>query len=227
IPAAVSVLVLVLFVRDPPPAPAPRPAQHRASRTRLGGLSASFWWLVLVATLFTLARFSEAFLILKSVDVGLGATYVPAVLVVMNVAYAVSAYPAGWLSDRVNRWGVFALGAALLIGADLVLAFGTTIATTAIGIVLWGLHMGFTQGLLAALVSDATSAERRGTAFGVFNFVTGIALLAASVLAGILWDRGGPTLTFLAGAALTAFAGLVASALHRAGKIDGRRAETA
>jgi MFS family permease len=149
------------------------------------------------------------------------------VLVVMNVAYAASAYPAGWLSDRVNRWGVFALGAALLIGADLVLAFGTTIATTVAGIVLWGLHMGFTQGLLAALVSDAAPTERRGTAFGVFNFVTGIALLAASVLAGVLWDRGGPTLTFLTGAALTAFAGLAAGVLHRAGKIDGRPATTA
>lgn len=226
VPAAVSVLVLVLFVRDPPAIAATHPTQREASHAWFRGLSAAFWWLVLVATLFTLARFSEAFLILKSVDVGLSATYVPAVLVVMNIAYAVSAYPAGWLSDRMNRWGVFALGAGLLIGADLVLAFGTTIATTSVGIVLWGLHMGFTQGLLAALVSDAAPAERRGTAFGVFNFVTGIALLAASVLAGILWDRGGPMLTFLAGAALTAFAGLVAGVLHRTGKIDGRPVAT-
>jgi MFS family permease len=151
---------------------------------------------------------------------------VPAVLVVMNVAYALSAYPAGWLSDRVNRWGVFAIGAALLIAADLVLAFGSSIALVGVGIVLWGLHMGFTQGLLAALVADAASAERRGTAFGVFNLVTGMALLVASVLAGVLWDRGGPTLTFLAGAGLTAFAGVVAFVLHQAGKIDGRRDAT-
>jgi MFS family permease len=175
-----------------------------------------------VATLFTLARFSEAFLILKVADVGLGVAYVPAVLVVMNVAYAFSAYPAGWLSDRVNRWGVFAVGAALLIAADLVLAFGASIALAGVGVALWGLHMGFTQGLLAALVADCASAEQRGTAFGVFNLVTGLALLAASVLAGVLWDRGGPTLTFVAGAGLTTATGVVALALYSLKKIDGR-----
>jgi len=223
IPAAISVVVLVLFVREPQ-----RAEQQRASKPRLrkllGTLSARFWWLVLVAALFTLARFSEAFLILKIADAGLGVAYVPAVLVVMNVAYALSAYPAGWLSDRVNRWGVFAVGAALLIAANLVLAFGTSIAVVGAGIALWGLHMGFTQGLLAALVADTARADQRGTAFGVFNFVTGLALLAASVLAGVLWDSGGPTRTFLAGAALTGAAGAVAFALYALGKIDGRPA---
>jgi MFS family permease len=222
IPAAVSVLVLVLFVRDVPPAAADRGAPPTV-RVLLGALGASFWWLVLVAALFALARFSEAFLILKSADVGLGLAYVPAVLVVMNVAFALSAYPAGWLSDRVSRWGVLAVGAALLIAADLVLAFGASVAAAALGTALWGLHMGFTQGLLAALVADAAPATRRGTAFGVFNFITGLALLAASVLAGVLWDRGGPMLTFLAGAVLTAVAGLAALVLHAARKIDGRR----
>ena len=221
IPAAVSVLVLVLFVREPPLHESRQAAQRPRLATLLGTLGPRLWWIVLVAALFTLARFSEAFLILKVADVGLGVAYVPAVLVVMNVAYALSAYPAGWLSDRVNRWGVFAVGAALLIAADLVLALGSSIAAAGIGVALWGLHMGFTQGLLAALVADAASAEQRGTAFGVFNFVTGLALLAASVLAGVLWDRGGPELTFLAGAALTAVAGLVAFALHLLRKIDG------
>jgi MFS family permease len=163
-------------------------------------------------------------LILKAADVGLGVAYVPAVLVVMNVAYALSAYPAGWLSDRMNRWGVFAVGAALLIAADLVLAFGASVAVVGVGVALWGLHMGFTQGLLAALVADTASAAQRGTAFGVFNLVTGLALLVASVLAGLLWDRGGPALTFLAGAALTAAAGVVAIALYWLKKIDGRSA---
>jgi MFS family permease len=227
LPAVVAVLVLVLFVHEP----RREAAQVRGARPRvrvlLGSLGARFWWLVLVAALFTLARFSEAFLILKVVDVGLGIAYVPAVLVVMNVAYALSAYPAGWLSDRVNRWGVFAAGAVLLIGADLVLAFGTSLVTTAAGIALWGLHMGFTQGLLAALVADTASPAQRGTAFGVFNFITGLALLAASVLAGVLWDRGGSALTFLAGAALTAGAGAVALVLYGAGKIDGRAREAA
>lgn len=222
VPAAVSVLILVLLVREPV-----RPAAH-ATRARpriralLASLGARFWWLVLVAALFTLARFSEAFLILKIADVGLGIAYVPAVLVVMNVAFALSAYPAGWLSDRVDRWTVFAAGAALLIAADLVLAFGATIAAVFVGIALWGLHMGFTQGVLATLVADAATETNRGTAFGVFNLVTGAALLAASVLAGVLWDRDGPMLTFLAGAALTAVAGVCAWTLRAAGKIDGR-----
>jgi MFS family permease len=222
IPAAISVAVLVLFVREPHAARATRSATPPRVRALLGTLGAPFWWLVVVAALFTLARFSEAFLILKAADVGLGVGYVPAVLVVMNIAYAASAYPAGWLSDRVNRWSVFAVGALLLIAADIVLAFGASIAAIGLGIALWGLHMGFTQGLLAALVADCARAEQRGTAFGVFNLVTGLALLAASVLAGILWDRGGPELTFLAGAALTAAAGAVAFTLHALKKIDGR-----
>ena len=222
IPAFVSVALLVLFVREPEGAASPRAAAPRRVFALVGTLGARFWWLVLVATLFTLARFSEAFLILNVANVGLGVAYVPAVLVVMNVAYALSAYPAGWLSDRVNRWGVFAAGAALLIAADLVLALGASIALAGAGVALWGLHMGFTQGLLAALVADCASRELRGTAFGVFNLVTGLALLAASVLAGVLWDRGGPTLTFLAGAALTAAAGVVALALYSLKKIDGR-----
>ena len=223
IPAVASVVVLVLFVREPARERANHHARGPKLRMLLRGLGARFWWLVLVAALFTLARFSEAFLILKVADVGLGAAYVPAVLVVMNVAYAVSAYPAGWLSDRFDRWGVFAVGATLLIAADLVLAFGESLPMAAVGVALWGLHMGFTQGLLAALVADAARAEQRGTAFGLFNLATGVALLAASVLAGVLWDRGGPELTFLVGAAVTAAAGLVALTLYGAGAIGGRR----
>jgi MFS family permease len=222
IPAAISVAVLVLFVREPRAAEAQRDAPQPRIRALLSTLGPRFWWLVLVAALFTLARFSEAFLILRAADVGLGLGLVPAVLVVMNVAYAASALPAGWLSDRVNRWGVFAAGAAFLIVADVVLAFGSSLAVVGLGVALWGLHMGFTQGLLAALVADSARAEQRGTAFGVFNLVTGLAMLAASVLAGVLWDRGGPQLTFLAGAALTAVAGVVAFVLHSAKKIDGR-----
>ncbi len=223
IPAAVSVLVLVLLVREPAPAAAQRDRERPRIVTLVGTLGAPFWWLVLVAALFTLARFSEAFLILKAADGGLRPSYVPAVLVVMNVAYALSAYPAGWLSDRVDRWAVFAAGAALLIAADVVLAFGASLWSVGAGVALWGLHMGFTQGLLAALVADSAREEQRGTAFGVLNFVTGLALLAASALAGVLWDRGGPKLTFLAGAALTALAGAVAFALYSSNRLGGRR----
>src|SRR5690606_21112403 len=154
----------------------------------LGSLGAAYWWLVVVATLFTLARFSEAFLVLKADDAGLALALVPLVLVVMNIAYSLSAYPAGFVSDRFNRYAVLGFGALFLIAADLVLAFTGTVAGTLAGVALWGLHMGFTQGLFAALVADASAERVRGTAFGVFNLVTGIVLLAASVLAGVLWE---------------------------------------
>jgi MFS family permease len=219
IPAVLSVATLVMFVREPRPRDSFVPRELPRFRALLGSLGPGFWWLVLVAALFTLARFSEAFLVLEIADAGLGLAYVPLVLVVMNVAFALSAYPAGWLSDRIDRWGVFAIGAALLIAADLVLAWGTTVATAFVGIALWGLHMGFTQGLLAALVADAAGAHNRGTAFGVFNLVTGAALLVASALAGVLWDHGGSSLTFLAGAGLTAAAGAVALLLRASGKL--------
>lgn len=220
IPAALSVLTLALFVREPASRGVPSTRDRPRFRALAGSLGARFWWLALVAALFTLARFSEAFLVLKIAEVGLGLAYVPAVLVVMNVAYALSAYPAGRLSDRVDRWTVFAIGATLLVGADVVLAFGSTVTTAFVGIALWGLHMGFTQGLLAALVADTATADNRGTAFGVFNLVTGAALLVASVLAGVLWDRGGSSLTFLVGAALTAAAGAVALLLRASGKLS-------
>jgi MFS family permease len=219
IPAFVSVLLLVLFVKEPAGRPAHAAGERPGFRTLVGTLSARYWWLVAIATLFTLARFSEAFLILKIADVGLGVAYVPIVLVVMNIAYAASAYPAGKLSDRVDRWAVLGVGAALLVVADVVLAFAASVATTLVGIAIWGLHMGFTQGLFAALVADAATPGQRGTAFGVFNLVTGLALLVASLLAGILWDRSGPQATFLAGAALTAIAGATALLLHRLRRI--------
>jgi MFS family permease len=219
IPAFVSVLLLVAFVKEPETPPAHAARERPRFRALLGTLGSRYWWLVGIATLFTLARFSEAFLILKIADVGLGVAYVPIVLVVMNIAYAASAYPAGKLSDRVDRWVVLGVGAALLIVADVVLAFSASVIATLVGIAIWGLHMGFTQGLFAALVADASRPEQRGTAFGVFNLVTGLALLVASLLAGILWDRSGPQATFLAGAALTAIAGAVALLLHRLRRI--------
>jgi len=167
-----------------------------------------------VATLFTLARFSEAFLLLRAQSVGLNVALVPAVMVVMNVVYAAAAWPAGALSDAIGRFGVMTAGFALLVVADLALAFAQNIAWVGIGAALWGLHMGLTQGLLAALVADTAPAALRGTAFGMFNLVTGLAMLAASILAGGLWDLFGPRGTFLAGAGFTVLA-LLALALVR------------
>jgi MFS family permease len=218
-PAFAAVVVLVVFVREPAPrhgaAATGRPFRIAAA---LGALDRRYWCVVAVAGLFTLARFGEAFLVLKSAAVGLRAAYVPLVLVVMNAAYALSAYPAGRLSDRIDRRRVFALGAALLFFADVVLALAQSLAATWSGIALWGLHMGFTQGLFAALVADTSTPEARGTAYGVFNLATGVALLAASVLAGVLWDRYGPAATFALGAALAAAAALAALVLRTTGE---------
>lgn len=212
IPGFMALGLILFAVREPE-----RPANLRLVRSPLSldelrRLGRSYWWVVIIATVFALARFSEAFLVLRAQSVDLPVFLIPAVMVVMNVAYAAAAYPAGILSDKFDRMIVLTIGIALLIAADIVLAFSAGIAGVMAGVVLWGMHMGFTQGLLATLVADAAPPELRGTAFGMFNLLNGIALLTASIVAGALWDAGGPKGTFLAGAALTALAlgGLVA-----------------
>lgn len=159
---------------------------------------------------------------LKAADAGLGTAFVPLVLVVMNVAYAASAYPAGIVSDRFDRYAVLGVGGALLVEGDVVLALGGSVAGALAGVMLWGLHMGFSQGLFAALVADASDASLRGTAFGIFNFVTGLVLLAASLAAGMLWDAFGPAATFYAGAAIAAAATLSMLVLLRLRKLPAR-----
>ena len=215
IPAFIAVAVIVFGVHEPR-----RPAGSHAvraplSRAELARLGAGYWVVIGVTALFTLARFSEAFLLLRAQSVGVPFTLVPVVMVVMNVVYTFSAWPAGALSDRVGRYGLLTAGFAVLIVADLLLAVNGSVITLMIGVALWGLHMGLTQGLLSALVADAAPAELRGTAFGMFNLVSGVAMLAASVIAGALWDVIGPDGTFLAGALFTAFALAVLPFAHR------------
>lgn len=201
IPAFIAVALIVFAVKEPERKASQREVRMPLRRSELRLLDASFWLVVAVATVFTLARFSGAFLILRAQSVGLSLVLIPVVLVVMNFVFSLSAYPVGMLADRVSRPMLLAIGIVFLVAADLVLAFVPDIVGLMIGVVLWGLHLGFTQGLLATLVADAAPAELRGTAFGMFNLVTGIALLFASVLAGFLWDQVGPQATFLAGAA--------------------------
>ena len=210
IPAFLSFGLMIFGVEEPvrKHEEAERPRLRLSDTTRL---PAAFWGVAAIGAVLTLARFSEAFLVLRAQNVGVSVALVPSVLVVMNVVYALAAYPAGVLSDRVGRDNILALGIISLIIADLVLAFGATIPLVMLGVVFWGLHMGLTQGLLATLVADTAPEELRGTAFGVFNFAGGIAMLLASVVAGALWDAFGPAATFAAGAILTAaaLAGLV------------------
>jgi MFS family permease len=179
------------------------------SRMELGRLDRSYWVVVTIATIFALARFSEAFLLLRARSVGVSLAFAPAVMVLMNGVFALSAWPAGALSDRIGRRGLLIAGLAMLIIADLVLGLGSNFAWIGLGVALWGLHMGLTQGLFAALVADLCPAELRGTAFGMFNLVTGSATLTASVVAGALWDRAGPSGTFFAGAVFAATALIV------------------
>jgi MFS family permease len=212
IPGAIAVTILVLGVREPAPRPkkgAPRFPLRLADLGALGGL---FWGVVAVGTVLTLARFSEAFLILRAEDRGLPLSLVPLVLVVMNVVYAASAYPVGALSDRTDKRRLLEGGFAVLVVADLVLALAADAWVVLAGAALWGLHMGMTQGLLATLVAETAPAPSRGTAFGVFHLVTGVALLAASLVAGALWEWIGPSATFIGGAAFTAagLAGFIA-----------------
>ena len=210
IPAAISVLVLVVAVREPAHAEVADQSPLKLSAVKtLGG---AYWTVVGVGAVLTLARFSEAFLILRAQNVGLPLALTPLVLVVMNIVYSLSAYPLGALSDRVSRPLLLGIGFAILIAADIVLAVASNLPAVGAGVALWGLHMGTTQGLLAALIADEAPANLRATSFGVFNFVSGIALLLASVIAGALWDVAGPYATFLAGAAFSAL-GLVGTAL--------------
>jgi MFS family permease len=206
VPAFVSLAIIVFAVREPERIPDSYKVRSPFSRTELGRLSTAYWLVVGVSAVFTLARFSEAFLLLRAQSVGLRLTLVPMVMVVMNVIYAFAAWPAGALSDRVGRYLIVTIGFGVLIFADLMLALGNDIIAVLTGAALWGLHMGLTQGLLAAMVADTAPIELRGTAFGMFNLLSGVALLLASIIAGALWDVIGPSGTFLAGALITAAA---------------------
>ncbi len=183
-------------------------------------LSRAYWWVVAAGGVFTLARFSEAFLILRAQQLGLANAYAPLVLVIMNLVFAVSAFPMGRLADRMSHRALLGLGLAVLIVADLVLARAQSLLAVALGVAIWGLHMGMTQGLLATMVADTAPGHLRGTAFGFFNLASGIAMLIASVVAGLLWDKFGAAVTFYGGAAISVVA---AAMLAWGGKRDNAR----
>ena len=205
IPALLSVGLLVFAVHEPPQSAGERRGNPitRDSLRRLGG---AYWWVVAVGAVFTLARFSEAFLVLRAQQGGLATALTPLVLIAMNLVYSVGAYPFGKLSDKMSHRALLAWGLAVLIAADALLAASQAGPVLWGGIALWGLHMAMTQGLLSAMVAKAAPADLRGTAFGFFNLMSGLALLVASGLAGLLWDRWGAPVTFLAGAVFSAAA---------------------
>ncbi len=212
VPAILSFLLIAFAVRDPevPKAEGGHAPVVRFNAATLRALGHDFWGVALVAAVLTLARFSEAFLILRGNDLELGVAYAPLVLVGMNAVYALVAYPVGRLADRVSTRLLLFWGIGFLVAADVVLALASNLAALAVGIALWGLHMGFTQGLLATLVAHTAPPALRGTAFGFFNLASGIAMLAASALAGALWTYVGPAATFWAGAAFAVASAVIA-----------------
>ena len=210
VPAFIAVALLVLFVREPPHdrhAPTAPSQKPRLSWHTVHLLTRRYWLVVALAGVFTLARFSEAFLLLRAQNVGLAMAQVPLVMVVMNVIYAALAYPAGRASDKMDHRMLLTIGLLVLIGADFILALGTSVRAALSGAVLWGAHMALTQGLFSKLIADEAPPQLRGTAFGVYHLATGVSALLASVIAGALWERVGPKATFLAGAV---FAGVAA-----------------
>jgi MFS family permease len=221
IPAVLAVGVLVFGVDEPARARSagPGPARAPIGRADLRRLPARFWSAAALASVFVIARFPEAFLLVRGHEAGLGAAWVPLLLVLMNVVYAASAYPAGAASDRLGTRGLLLAGLLVLVGAHLCLALTDGVAGVLAGAAAWGLHLGFTQGLLARLVADAVPADLRGTAFGLFGLVTGVATLVGGVLAGLLWEIAGAQVTFAAGAALAV---VTAIALLSRGSV-GRR----
>lgn len=201
VPAVIAVVLLMVAIREPERPFGGPPERVRLTVADVGRLPRAFWWVVLLGALFTLARFSEAFLVLRAQDVGLAIGYVPTVMVAMNIAYAAIAYPAGRAADRVSPRMLLVVGLGILVVADLALAYAATPTLVFVGTTCWGIHMGLTQGLLSKLVADTSTAHLRGTAFGIFNIVSGGALFIASVIAGSLWSAAGASATFLAGAA--------------------------
>ena len=203
IPGFLSVALLLFAVREPKRSIVREPGKKRVNPIHWSAIkrfSRAYWWVVAIGGVFTLARFSEAFMLLRAHQLGLSLAWVPLVLVVMNVVYALSAYPFGRLSDRVSHHKLLAAGLVVLIAADAVLALSATATMVFAGAAMWGLHMGLTQGLLATMVAGTAPADLRGTAFGFFNLLSGVAMLVASAVAGFLWVRLGAPFTFGAGA---------------------------
>jgi MFS family permease len=224
IPGLLAVALLLFGIRERECDATRRPVNPVRSES-LAKLGSAYWWVVGVGAVFTLARFSEAFLVLRASQMRVPIAWVPLVMVAMNMVYAVSAYPFGKLSDSMSHSKLLAAGLVVLIVSDLVLALANNWAHLGLGVALWGVHMGMTQGLLAAMVADSAPEDLRGTAYGFFNLLSGIAMLASSAIAGLLWDSFGSAFTFYVGAGFASLT-LAGIALHSAASIPRDRTGT-
>ena len=208
IPAFIAVFLLIVALREPEPTESITCSRNHLKFRDAKCLPLRYWLVVMLGAVFTLARFSEAFLVLRAQNVGLAIAYVPAIMIVMNIVYSLFAYPAGVAADRLSARKLLVFGLGLLVAADVILAMAASPPLAFLGVAFWGLHMAFTQGLLSKLVADTAPSELRGTAFGVFNLVSGGVLLLASIIAGSLWSIYGASATFIAGASFAALAAM-------------------
>ena len=208
IPAFIAVFLLIVALREPEATESTIAPRNHLTLRDAKCLPLRYWLIVTLGAVFTLGRFSEAFLILRAQDVGLSMAYVPAILIVMNIVYSLFAYPAGVAADRFSARTLLVFGLGLLVAADVILAMADAPFLVFLGVAIWGLHMAFTQGLLSKLVADTAPRELRGTAFGIFNLVSGGVLLLASVIAGSLWSIYGASATFIAGASFAALSAM-------------------
>ena len=206
VPGFMAVALLLVGVKEPERAPGSGKRTNPISRANLKRLPPAYWRVVIIGGVFTLARFSEAFLLLRAIDFGVPLAFTPLVLIAMNVVYSLGAYPFGKLSDRVSHTALLGWGLVVLIAADVLLATSGHVEALWAGVALWGLHMAMTQGLLAAMVAGTAPADLRGTGFGFFNLLSGLALLLASTVAGVLWDQLGASVTFAVGAVFSLLA---------------------
>ena len=209
VPGLAAVALLILYVEEPEAQRAPAKERPRTEWRAIGGLGRAFWGIVAAGGVLTLARFSLAFVILRAQDRGLALALIPMVLILVHLVASFASYPMGLLADRANKRMLLVAGFLVLILADMMLALGQGLTAIMIGIALWGLHLGVSQGLLAALVAETAPSELRATGFGVFNLINGLTLLLASLVAGILWQQFGPAATFWTSGAVAA-TGLVA-----------------
>ncbi len=209
VPASVCMLILIFGVQEPSAQQPRKTVRLPVNKDDIKRLPSAYWMLVIIGGLFSLARFSEAFLVLRGMELGLALAVTPAVMILMSVVYSLSAYPAGVLADKMDRGMLLIIGLGVLVVADVLLATVNNLNIAFLGIAAWGLHMGLTQGLLSAMIADAAPQALRGTAFGIYNLVAGLVLLVASVIAGVAWDLLGSQATFLIGAGLALLTSLV------------------
>lgn len=216
IPGVLAVLLLCFGVKEPKAPVSNEQRINTLSRANLSRLDKAYWWLVAIGTVFTLARFSEAFLVLRVMNFGMPIAVAPGIMVIMSFTFAISAYPFGKLADQMSHSKLLIIGILILMVADILLAINHHWIALIAGVSLWGIHMGMTQGLLATMIADVAPVDLRGTAYGFFNLASGLMMLVASMLAGFLWEYYGPSMTFYAGAGFCVLAliGLVIRTIH-------------